>query len=140
MSNEQFAFLRRNSLPTAKSLQAAIEETPFVLTLDPATDTATTVGFVPCTICGVESGVEIDFDDSSDLLDQFRGMIGDRDCCLVFRWGGDMAECTCAMVLSYTLAKHFDAIVSYGGEPPSDIDTFREETISIHKDAKLALP
>ncbi|ELP30978.1 hypothetical protein [Rhodopirellula baltica] len=139
MSNEQYAFLRRSDLPARESLQSAIDNTPFSLTLDPAFDTASTSGFVPCTICNVDSGVEIEFDDSPELIDQFRHMTGDRDCCLVFRWGGDIIECTCAMVLSYTLAEHFDAIVSYEGEPSSDRTVLRDDTIAIHKDAKLVL-
>ncbi len=142
MANEQYAFLRRSELPTTTALQTALDNDPnFTLTIDAETDLNATVGFVPCVICGVESGVEIDFDDSPELIAQFGSMASDRDCCLVFRWGGDMAECACAMVLSYALAKYYNAIVSYEGEPPPEnLDVFRDETIAIHSDAKLTLP
>ena len=129
-------------MPTTAALQTALDNDPdFTLTIDVETDLQANVGFVPCMICGVESGVEIDFDDSPELIAQFGAMAADRDCCLVFRWGGDMAECACAMVLSYALAKYYNAIVSYEGEPPADnLDAFRDETIAIHGDAKLTLP
>ena len=141
MANEQYAFLRRSELPTTAALQSAINNDPFfALTIDPETALSTNAGFVPCVICGVESGVEIDFDDSLEMIEQFGDLASDRDCCLVFRWGGDMAECACAMVLSYALAKYYNAIVSYEGEPPPDsLDAFRDEAIAIHGDAKLKL-
>ena len=69
------------------------------------------------------------FDDSKELLDSFREIAADRDCCISFRWGGSMQECACAMVVSYALAESFEAIVSYEGEPPPEsIQTFRKET------------
>lgn len=141
MANEQYAFLRRSELPTTATLQSVIDNDPnFALTIDPETNLSESVGFVPCVICGVESGVEIDFDDSPELIEQFGDLAADRNCCLVFRWGGDMVECACAMVLSYALAKHYNAIVSYEGEPPLEsLDAFREETIAVHGHAKLKL-
>jgi len=141
MANEQYAFLRRSELPTTATLQSVIDNDPnFALTIDPETSLSESVGFVPCVICGVESGVEIDFDDSPELIEQFGDLAADRNCCLVFRWGGDMVECACAMVLSYALAKHYNAVVSYEGEPPPEsLDAFREETIAVHGHAKLKL-
>jgi hypothetical protein len=141
MANEQYAFLRRSELPTTSQLQAAIDKDPdFSMTIDPETKLSESVGFVPCVICGMESGVEIDFDDSAETIEQFGDLAPDRDCCLVFRWGGDMVECACAMVLSFVLAKYYNAVVSYEGEPPpSSLDAFRDETIAIHSDAKLKL-
>lgn len=141
MANEQYAFLRRSELPTTSQLQAVIDnDLDFSLTIDPETNLSESVGFVPCVICGVESGVEIDFDDSAETIEQFGDLAPDRDCCLVFRWGGDMVECACAMVLSFVLAKYCNAIVSYEGEPPPEsLDAFRDETIAIHSDAKLIL-
>ena len=142
VANEQYAFLRRSDLPSTESLQSAIDSDPaFALTIDPETDLRTSMGFVPCLICGVESGVEIDFDDSPELLEQFGDLASDRDCCLVFRWGGDMVECACAMVISYALAKHDHAGVTYEGESPeANLDAFRAEVISVHGHAKLKRP
>ena len=79
-----------------------------------------------------ETGVEMYFDDSKELIDSFRDIAEDRDCCISFRWGGSMQECACAMVASYALADSFDAIVSYEGEaPPESIQAFRKETESV---------
>lgn len=141
MANEQYAFLRRSELPTTSQLQVVIDNDPdFTLTIDPETTLSESVGFVPCVICGVKSGVEIYFDDSAEMVEQFGDLAPDRDCCLVFRWGGDMVECACAMVLSFVLAKYYNAIVSYEGEPPLEsLDAFRDETVAIHSDAKLYL-
>gem|GEM_PF-4120095 len=83
----------------------------------------------------------MDFDDSSELLEQFGDVASDRACCLVFRWGGDIVERACAMVLSYALAKHDHAVVTYEREPPADnLDAFRAEVISVHGHAKLKRP
>ncbi len=141
MANEQYAFLRRPELPTTSVLQAAIDNDPdFSLKIDPETNLTEDAGFVPCVICNVESGVEIYFDDSAETIKRFGDMVADRDCCLVFRWGGDFAECACAVVLSYILAKYFDAVISYEGAPPQEnLETLRREAITIHQHANLNL-
>ena len=140
MSNEQYAFLTRSELPTLEQLQAKINSDPtFTLAIDPEVSLSTTAGFVPCVICGVESGVEIYFDDSPETMDQFADLVQGKDCCLVFCWRSDMVECACAMVLSYFLGEHYNAIISYDGEPPDSIEGLRDETIAVHGDAKLDL-
>ena len=66
---------------------------------------------------------------------------GDADRCLVFRWGGEMLECGCATVLSYTLMKEFGGLVSYEGEsPPASLDAYREETANCLRAAGLQPP
>ena len=141
MANEQYAFLRRSELPTTAMLQTAIDNDPnFTLNIDPETNLSESLGFVPCVICGIDSGVEIDFDDSPETIEQFGGLASDRDCCLVFRWGSDMIECACAMVLSYALANYHNAIVSFEGEPPPEsLEALCDETIAVHSHAKLKL-
>lgn len=40
-----------------------------------------------------------------------------------------MSECACAMIVSYSLAKDFGAIVSYEGDAPyQDLEVFYQET------------
>ncbi len=39
--------------------------------------------------------------------------IGSRDCAINYRWGGDMAECACVLIVSAALAKSFGAVVHY---------------------------
>jgi hypothetical protein len=131
MANEQYAFLRSSSMPTRDELQQAIDRAGFDLKLDADYQPRTNVGFVPCTLNGKEAGVEMYFDDSKELLDSFREIAEDRDCCISFRWGGGMQECACAMIVSFALAESFDAIVSYEGEPPPEsMRAFRQETES----------
>jgi hypothetical protein len=132
MANEQYAFLKSSNVPTRDALQQAIDRAGFGLTLDADYQPRTNVGFVPCTLNGKPTGVEVCFDDSEELLDSFREIAEDRDCCISFRWGGDMRECACAMVVSYALAESFEAIVSYEGEPPPEsMEAFRKETESV---------
>lgn len=141
MANEQYAFLRRSRLPATSMLQSAINDDPdFSLIIDPATNLADVSGFVPCLIGNVESGVEIYFDESTERIKQFGDMIADRDCCLVFRWGGDFVECLCAMVVSYMLAKHYDAVISYEGASPNEsLETLRQQVFAVYKEANLNL-
>ena len=129
MSNEQYAFLTRSELPTLEQLQAKINSDPtFTLAIDPEVSLSTTAGFVPCVICGVESGVEIYFDDSPETMDQFADLVQGKDCCLVFCWRSDMVECACAMVphtfwastimqLLVTMANHQAASKVYAMRP-----------------------
>ena len=132
MANEQYAFLRSSNVPTRDGLQQAIDRAGFDLTLDAGYQPRTNVGFVPCTLNGRKTGVEMYFDDSKELMDSFSELSGDRDCCISFRWGGDMWECACAMIVSYALADSFEAVVSYEGEPPPEsIEAFRKETESV---------
>lgn len=132
MANEQYAFLKSSNVPTREGLQQAIDRAGFDLKLDAGYQPRTNVGFVPCTLNGKETGVEMYFDDSKELMDSFRELAEDRDCCISFRWGGNMRECACAMVASYALADSFDAIVSYEGEPPAEsMQAFRKETESV---------
>jgi hypothetical protein len=132
MANEQYAFLKSTNVPTRDGLQQAINRAGFGLTLDATYQPRTNVGFVPCTLNGKETGVEMYFDDSKELLDSFREIAEDRDCCISFRWGGDMRECACAMVVSYVLADSFDVVISYEGEPPPEsLEAFRKEAESV---------
>jgi hypothetical protein len=136
MANEQYAFLKSGDVPSRDQLQQAIDRAGFDLKLNPEYQPKSDAGFVPCSLNGSDSGVEMYFDDSDELIDSFRELLQDQDCCISFRWGGDMAECACAMVVSYALAESFGAIVSYEGEPPSEsLQQFREETESVVADA-----
>jgi hypothetical protein len=135
MANEQFAFLKSSRVPTRDQWQQAIDRAGFDLKLDPLFEPRTNVGFVPCKLNGAEAGVEMYFDDSTEFMDAFGSLAGERDCCISFRWGGSMQECACAMVASFALASEFDAVVSYEGEPPyENLAAFRRDTEAILKD------
>ena len=136
MANEQYAFLKSSSVPTRDHWQQAIDRAGLDLKLDPKFEPRTNVGFVPCKLNGAESGVEMYFDDSAEFIEDFAAIAGDRDCCISFRWGGNMRECACAMIASLALATDFGAVVSYEGEPPyQNLADFRRDTEAILKDA-----
>lgn len=136
MANEQFAFLKSSGVPTRNEWQQAIDRAGFDLTLDTGFEPRGNVGFVPCTLNGAASGVEMYFDDSADLMREFAAVAGDRDCCISFRWSGSMLECACAMIASFALATEFGAVVSYEGEQPfQDLADFRNETEAVLKEA-----
>ena len=136
MSNEQYALMDRSKVPSRERWQDAIKQCGFDLQLDPEMKPFEDSGFSPCTLMGEETGVEIDYDDSPEMMEDFRDIAPGKDCCVSFRWGGDLLECACAMIASYALAKHFGAVVSYEGEDPySDLDEFLKETREIVKEA-----
>ena len=60
MSNTQFAFLKRKSVPSREVLQAAIDALGFDLKLHPDLDLVKDTGFSPCVLEGVpEVGFEL---------------------------------------------------------------------------------
>lgn len=139
MANEQFAFLQSSNVPTRDQWQQAIDRAGFDLKLDVDLQPRSNVGFVPCKLKGMDSGVEMYFDDSAEFMDAFRQIASGCDCAISFRWGGSMQECACAMIACFALAESFGAIVSYEGEPPPEsLQRFREETVSMLTDALKA--
>ena len=137
MANEQYAFLDKSNVPDRDAWQSAITECGFDLQLDSELKVGDQSGYAACRILNTDAGVEIYFDDDADFIKQFADIATNKNYCISFRWGGSMVECACAMVLSYALAKHYSAIVSYEGEPPYDnLGDFLAETQAIIKDAE----
>ncbi len=129
MANEQFAFLPRSRVPDRAAWQAAIDASGFDFQLDPELRPFQDSGFLPCKLHGRDSGFEIYYSDSRELLEAFSDIAAGHDFCIAFRWGGDMSECACVMAASYVLAKDFGAVVSYEGEPPYDsLEAFLDDT------------
>lgn len=136
MANEQYALLKSSNVPTRDQLQQAIDRSGFDLQLYSGYQPRASAGFVPCILNGMETGVEIYFDDSDELIEAFRDYAEDRDCCISFRWGGDIAQGACGMVVSYALAESFGAVVTYEGEPPAEtLQELRDETESLVAEA-----
>src|SRR5687767_969963 len=116
MSLEQTAYIERSSVPQLAELQTAIDELGFDCQVDRSYEPFQSKGFLPCVLAGSESGVEADFESASEVLQSFphlAGTVGPRDVAITFRWGGDMAECACGLVLSAALASRFGAVVHY---------------------------
>jgi len=116
MALEQTAYLHRASVPQLNALQGAVDSLGFDCKLDSSYMPFTSSGFLPCLLNGRESGFEIYFDPAEELLNSFPELadtVGKRDVPITFRWGGDMAELACVLIVSAALAKSFDAVVHY---------------------------
>ncbi len=83
-------------------------------------------GFLPFLLEGEDGqGVEIQHSEltkNSVYLHMFADISAGRDHCIAMTWGSSMADCPCAMIVSYPLAKEFDAIASYEHEKPGTLE------------------
>lgn len=116
MSLQQTAYVARANVPDRETLQAAVDALGFDCKIDTFYVPFECSGFLPCVLAGSESGFEIYFEAASDVLSDFpnlAGTVGTRDVAVTFRWGGDMLECACVLIVSAALAKSFGAIVHY---------------------------
>ena len=118
MSQIQTAFVEKSLVPDRARLEQAIGDLGFDLTIDEIYRPFDCSGFLPCVLKGRKSGFEIYFESLNEALRSFprlKDEIGSRDCAINFRWGGDLAECACVLVVSAALAKSFGAVVHYQG-------------------------
>ena len=116
MALEQHVFLQKEVVPSGENWQVAITQLGFDLQLDPELKPFEDSGFLPCTLVGMDTGFEIYYEPAAELLTaypQLKKRTGARDYAISFRWGGDMAECACVMIVSAALANSFDAVVYY---------------------------
>ena len=116
MSLQQTAYVARAHVPDRAALQAAVDALGFDCKIDTFYVPFQCSGFLPCVLAGSESGFEIYFEAAADVLPDFpnlAGTVGSRDVAISFRWGGDMSECACVLIVSAALAKSFGAIVHY---------------------------
>ncbi len=116
MSLQQTAYVTRANVPDRPALQAAVDALGFDCKIDTFYVPFQCSGFLPCVLAGSESGFEIYFEAAADVLSDFpnlAGTVGSRDVAITFRWGGDMSECACVLIVSAALAKSFGAIVHY---------------------------
>ena len=139
MSQEQYAFIHKSRVPAVQEWQRAVDEAGYDLRIDAEFKPFEHAGFLPCQLNGEQSGVEVYYDLTRDLCDQelAQSIAQGRDVCISFRWGGSFREGACAMILALALAKSFDAILSYEGEPPCDsLDAFQAELAIMLKEAE----
>lgn len=116
MSQLQIAFLERARVPDRVKLEEAVRALGFDLSIDEFYRPFDCEGFLPCVLKGKTSGFEIYFGSPDEALQGFphlKKVVGSRDCAITFRWGGDMAECACVLIVSAALARTFSAVVYY---------------------------
>lgn len=137
MANEQYAFLNKDQVPSRAAWQSEIEECGFDFQLDPDLKPFEDSGFLSCKFMGKEAGFEINYFPTSEVAEDFGDIAQGRDFCISFRWGGSMIECASVMIVSYALAKSFNAVVSYEGEEPAEnLDDLLKETQECIKEAR----
>jgi len=119
MSLEMHVFLEKRRVPDRGSWQAAVDSLALPLRLSPDLDPIHDTGFSPSEIKGLKSGFEI-YSEPADayLQDQaeLAKVVGNRDWCISFRWGGDMNECACVLAASAGLVRLCDAVAYYADD------------------------
>jgi len=116
MSLLQSAFLEKSRVPDRAKLEAAVRGLGFDLAIGEFYRPFGCSGYLPCLLRGKKSGFEIYFEAPDEALQSYprlREEVGSRDCSINFRWGGDMSECACVLIVSAALAKSFGAVVHY---------------------------
>jgi hypothetical protein len=136
MSLQQTAYLARGNVPKRDALQAAVDSLGFDCSIDASFVPFASSGFLPCVLAGTESGFEIYFESAAEVLKDFPELsqsVGSRDVAIIFRWGGDIAECACVLIVSAALAKFFGAIV----HDQDDNMLYSEAQLVVEADAAL---
>jgi hypothetical protein len=116
MSLEMHVFLEKRKVPNRASGQAAVDSLALPLRLFSGLDPIHDTGFSPSEIKGLKSGFEIYSEPTrAHLQDQadLRKVVGNRDWCISFRWGGDLNECACVLAASAGLVRLCDAVAYY---------------------------
>lgn len=119
MANLLTAFMDRAQVPDRDALQEALKSLKFKLHIDDSYVPFGCKGYIPCTIDGEDSGIEIKFTDSSESFSDappLKAQIEDRDTGINIRWGGDPREVASAVMVAATLAQNFGALVHRDGE------------------------
>ncbi|HBA86266.1 MAG TPA: hypothetical protein DCZ95_19460 [Verrucomicrobia bacterium] len=119
MSLIQHAFIQKSRVPSREQWQQAIDKLGHEFELDPDLKPNEDSGFLPCKLKGYPSGFEIYYEPANEYLKLYPDLStrnGNRDWCITFRWGGDLAECACVLIASAALIDSFDAIIYYPGD------------------------
>jgi hypothetical protein len=140
MSNTQYIFIRRVTVPDRASLEASINSLGYDLLLDPEFSLYEDTGFLPCQLDGVSGfGFQVFHESVEEILEAIPDLaphVKDSDYCLSFVWGGSMRDAVCAMMVSCAFAKDFDAVVSYEGEEPSSVQDLLDATADMLRFAR----
>ncbi|MFT5221100.1 MAG: hypothetical protein ACI87H_003244 [Gammaproteobacteria bacterium] len=138
MSNTQFAFIKKVKVPGREAWQKSIDNLNFNIRvqIDPELEPFEDEGYSPCVWDSADDdvGFEIYYEPSEDIHDgdeEFKIIIGGNDYCISMRWGVSMKDCAAVMIASCALAKDFGAVISYGGDPPEELNKLVEQTREI---------
>lgn len=132
MSQTQFAFIKKENIPSRTVLQASIDQLGFDLKLDPEFTLFEDEGFFPCILNGdSDVGFEIFYESVEDLIggdedEELKLLIGESDYAISLCWGGSFQDCACVLLVSIALAKNFDATISYEGDASETIEGMLE--------------
>lgn len=126
--NTQFVFLHK--LPTEAELQRAIDELGYGLKLDPELALSEDEGFSPCTLEGIDDiGYELEVGTIDEIFEddeEFKKFLGDRQHYISMSWGSSFADCFAVLVTALAMVKSFDAVTTYDGVEPDDIDSLED--------------
>ena len=106
-------FVQDSQVPNRAAWQQAIDEAGFPAVLDATLDLRKDSGFSPTVYNGQESGFELYLDSAASYLEsypQIAEVVGARDMCISFRWGGDVVEAAAAISCGAALTKLTDGI------------------------------
>lgn len=76
---------------------------------------------------------------TSDVVaddEDFKAMAGENDLCISMVWRGSMKDCASVMIVSCALAKDFEAVISYEGEPPEPLDAMLQAAREVIEEAR----
>lgn len=131
MSNTQFVFISKVSVPSRSALQASIDKLGFDLRVDPELNLATDSGFSPCILQGIpDVGFELSSGPAAAVLDEnphVADLSQGLDFCIQMIWHGNFKDCAAALIVACALATDFGAVVSYEGNPPDSAKDMLKE-------------
>ncbi len=137
MARAQIAYLNRKDVPARKTLQEAVDQLGFKVTLDDSYAPFKTAGYLPCTLDGEDAGFDIRFQDvAADISPALKSSIGSRDTAIGFRWAGDPREQLAALAVCAALVKQFSAIVH---EPDQDMLLSFDQLLAKARDTQGSL-
>jgi len=116
MSLSQTVLIEKSCVPDRAGLEEAVRALGFDLAIDDFYKPFACSGFLPCSLKGRKSGFEIYFGPPEEALRNYpalKDLAADRDCAITLRWGGNLGECACVLIVSATLASSFGAVVHY---------------------------
>lgn len=91
----QYAFLNKIDVPSKQMWQDNINILGYNLILDSELKPFESSGFSPCKFNEKNSGFEIFYEDSKNVLEKypnFKNKINNKDYCITFKWGEDLTE------------------------------------------------